>query len=506
MKSTRDKLLEQGYSFEFFQAVKLLEDANPNAPSVGGLGPVSEEVIRIRPNKDLAFPPGDVQRIDRKVVNHGEDNERETFEVFENFMGLYGASSPLPPFVADMIAQNYSDEDPLRDFLDIFNHRALSLRYKGWKKHCLAAMFRSDFDDPATMVFCALLGYDKLAPREEWVIPPERLIPYAGRLAGGSQSVSGLEVVVSDFFAVEDVRVQQFLPRRIKLTENDQNRLGAPGQNCKLGDNLVLGDELHDVCGQFRLSIGGLTFEEFKKFQPGEPAFKELVFLVRLYTRNQLGFEIELHLQREAAGSMLVSSMIERNALGRSSWLGAGDLDKAAVRLSPEAGYLETGPARAGTRVLLKKRRESYDMEFTLKNSIHEMGKIHDAVEVFADKHQLSAKLAFNFGLILEELLVNTISYGFDDEQEHEIHIRMWADRGWFRVQIEDEGRTFNPLCDSPEPMIDLSVQDRPIGGVGIHLTKELMDDVKYQRINGKNIVTLAKKRDSSQTQQTVKK
>ena len=151
----------------------------------------------------------------------------------------------------------------------------------------------------------------------------------------------------------------------------------------------------------------------------------------------------------------------------------------------------------AGTKVLLRQREIGPEVELAVKNSIQEMEKIHEAVEAFAARYQLSAKLAFNFSLILEELVVNIISYGYDDDEEHEILVRMWADEQWFRVQIDDGGRSFNPLCDSPEPMIDLSVQDRPIGGVGIHLTKELMDDVKYQRIYGRNIVTLGKRRDA---------
>lgn len=319
MNDLRKELLNRGYAFEFFQAVRLLEALTPGAAQAGGQGPYSQETVHIRPNRDLAFPAGDIQKIEMLPDNPAG---RDVWRITQNFMGLYGVNTPLPPYFAEMVAQNYQDPDPLRAFLDLFNHRLLGLYYQAWKKHHRAASVNPARPDKLTMALCALIGQEPGAGREDWLVAPERLVRYLGLLAGRTRSAAGLEAMISDYFGISNVRVSPYLVKKYRLRPKDITHIGVEGRNNRLGQSVVLGRRVDDVAGQFRLSLGPLSPASFDKLQPGEPAYMELVFLVHFFTRHQLDFELELILNSEDVKPFKLSSQHETNPLGRHSWLG----------------------------------------------------------------------------------------------------------------------------------------------------------------------------------------
>ena len=97
-----------------------------------------------------------------------------------------------------------------------------------------------------------------------------------------------------------------------------------------------------------------------------------------------------------------------------------------------------------------------------------------------------------NLNLVLEELVTNIIFYGYTDEAPHEIHILFATDGQQIKLEISDDARAFNPL-QAAEPDMNASIEDMKIGGLGIHLVKKIMDDIQYQRVDDKNILTLTK-------------
>ena len=97
--------------------------------------------------------------------------------------------------------------------------------------------------------------------------------------------------------------------------------------------------------------------------------------------------------------------------------------------------------------------------------------------------------------IALDELLNNTISYGYPPDEDREIELRVEISRARLFVVIRDDGIPFNPL-NAPEPSTALSLEDRELGGLGLHLVRKMMDDVAYQRLPDKNVVTLVKRFD----------
>lgn len=131
-------------------------------------------------------------------------------------------------------------------------------------------------------------------------------------------------------------------------------------------------------------------------------------------------------------------------------------------------------------------------ISFVLKNRLAELETLRACLEQFAETHELPPRAAFETNLALDELVTNIISYSYDDELEHEIRIDMALADGVLTLRVQDDGQPFNPLEAAP-PDLDSPAEDRPIGGLGIHLVRKVMDEVRYQRDGGANVLTLTK-------------
>ncbi|MCB2186783.1 MAG: type VI secretion system baseplate subunit TssG [Deltaproteobacteria bacterium] len=336
MISLEEKLRRRGFAFEFFQAVRLLEKRFPGTPRVGENGPYSQEPVRLRPSRSLGFPPGDVRLIEQLSPAGRRQAQREVWRITQNFLGLYGVTSPLPAYFSEMIAQTYLEEDPLRDFLDIFNHRLISLYYRAWKKYRLSAAVDPTRPDKITQGLLALLGRQEGLPEEDWRVAPLRLVRYASLLAGRNRPPGGLEFFIGDFFGIDKVRVTTFVPRWVRVGAANQSRVGVNGRHHRLGESLVLGNWVRDVAGLFRLTLGPLSLPAFWSLLPGGQAFTELVFLVRLYTRQRVNFELELILKSEDVEPLRLSAASPEHPLGRYSWLGRPRGRTASTTITPD--------------------------------------------------------------------------------------------------------------------------------------------------------------------------
>ena len=131
-------------------------------------------------------------------------------------------------------------------------------------------------------------------------------------------------------------------------------------------------------------------------------------------------------------------------------------------------------------------------VSFKLKSNLSELDALCQKLEKFGQSMGLSQKCIFEANLALDELFTNIISYGFDDKNEHTISITISLQNDELVFNIEDDGIPFNPTkVESPD--LECTIEECRIGGLGIHLAKNLMDEVCYQRCNDKNVLTLRK-------------
>ena len=135
----------------------------------------------------------------------------------------------------------------------------------------------------------------------------------------------------------------------------------------------------------------------------------------------------------------------------------------------------------------------SASLTLNMEAQLDEIERIHAAVNILSKAENWPPELLFQIQLVLEEIGTNIIKYGKDGEIETEIQITLTSESKSLTMEIEDSGKPFDPLADAPAPDLDSEVQDRPIGGLGVYLVRELMDEASYRREDGKNKLTLIK-------------
>lgn len=128
----------------------------------------------------------------------------------------------------------------------------------------------------------------------------------------------------------------------------------------------------------------------------------------------------------------------------------------------------------------------------TIINEVKELEVLSMKLETLSEEWGIPMAISLNLNLVLEELVTNIIFYGYDDKEVHEISIQLSLDNKVIQLQIEDDGREFNPLLLA-EPNIDESIENRKIGGLGIFFVRKIMDHITYERKNNNNILTLTK-------------
>ena len=132
------------------------------------------------------------------------------------------------------------------------------------------------------------------------------------------------------------------------------------------------------------------------------------------------------------------------------------------------------------------------DYCFELKSKLSELKTLCRHLEDCGNLMELPQKCRSEINLGLDELFTNIISYGFEDESEHQIKFSLAKAEETLVVQVEDDGIPFNPL-DAAGPAVARDLDSINIGGLGIHLVKKVMDDIDYQRVEGRNKLILKK-------------
>jgi sigma-B regulation protein RsbU (phosphoserine phosphatase) len=141
-------------------------------------------------------------------------------------------------------------------------------------------------------------------------------------------------------------------------------------------------------------------------------------------------------------------------------------------------------------KYLLTAGKPSEAIVVELKNSPPEIKRLTRIADDFGQRHRLNAESSHNVKVALDEILTNIISYAYADAREHSIVTRFSLEQGKLTIEVEDDGRPFNPLY-APEPDTTQLLEERPMGGLGIHLVRKLMDEVEYRTQNDRNILIM---------------
>jgi type VI secretion system protein ImpH len=301
-------------AFEFFQLVRLLERLSPGRRPVGLFSEPSDEVAQFVVNPDTAFPASEVYSLD--LPGGGPAT------VAVNFMGLTGPEGVLPYYYSLLVSERLRSRDPaLRDFLDLFHHRIISLFYRAWEKYRFGVAYERDRQDRFTRHLKDLVGLGAGALQDRLGIRDEALLFYAGLLAPQQRSAAALEQLLEDYFAVP-VEVEQFVGGWYPLAVSTQCALGEDTDASEqLGWGAVAGDEVWDPQARVRLRLGPLTRAQYDRFLPNGAAYEPLQTLTRFFCNDQLDFEVQLILARDEVPACVLGSEGPGAPLGWCTWI-----------------------------------------------------------------------------------------------------------------------------------------------------------------------------------------
>lgn len=320
MADVIERLEREARRLNFFGAVECIESLYQ---SRGIADPVAAGRIQFQPDPSFCFPSSDIASIERQ-------DDRVVFTL--SFMGLAGATTPLPIYFADFIVQHEAEAEALLDFLTIFNNRMYALFYQAWKKYRVIGLGLPKGGFPLRRALAALAGMDLAADQHDDMT--DRMLAYAGLFAGKARGGAGLAALLSDFFGVAPVKIHEFMPRWAPLPE--PTRLGQ-GENARLGTHAILGTSIFDRSGKFRVVIGPLAALAFESFLPNGRNHRLAKSLIESYCSEPLDYDIEVLLQRE---DLITVELGRDNArLGENAAIGdtAGDGEEKSMLLEGRA-------------------------------------------------------------------------------------------------------------------------------------------------------------------------
>jgi type VI secretion system protein ImpH len=292
LQEVRNRLTAEPYSFQFFQAVRLLGRLLAGRQAVGRFHQPSTEVVRFSACASLSFPASEIHSLEWR-----EDGPPL---MSVNFMGLTGPAGVLPLYYTELVMDRLRARDTaMRDFLDIFNHRSIALFYQAWRKHRLPVIYEEGSPGGCTDPLLAVAGLGTPGLRKRQAVQDEALVFYGGLLGPQPRSAAGLGQLLADYFDVP-VEIEQFVGAWRSLDRSTQTRFQDSGVlSEQLGGGAVIGDEVWDIQSGVRIRLGPLPMDRYLDFLPSGTAYEPLRALARFYAGDKLDFEVQLILKRE---------------------------------------------------------------------------------------------------------------------------------------------------------------------------------------------------------------
>lgn len=326
-------LFAQPWQFDFFQAVRLLEFAKPDAAPPGESVNPSTELVHLSASSDMTTPASEIQSL-------ASPEPGETWLIRVNFSSLGGPAGPLPyPDTEQILERSFRNDHAMRDFLDIFHHRILSLIVRVKKAHLASFTARDPSEGNVAAYLFALMGLGmypgrarypqvqepaRLRPlRNRLGVPDRALLYYAGILTAHPRSASGLERFFSDYFGTP-CSVKQLRGIWRYLESSQWTRIGASGQNAILGQTAMAGTRVWDQQGAIELYLGPMALVQFIDFLPSGPGYDCICRLTSFYAGPELVFRIRLGINAAdvpPARLLPAKPVAIPTRLGWTSWL-----------------------------------------------------------------------------------------------------------------------------------------------------------------------------------------
>jgi len=306
-------LQREPYRFDYFQAVRQLECANPEKPRIGRSQRPVDDPVRFGQTPSLAFAASALASFEP-----GKNGRPPRLSGY--FFGLLGPNGPLPTHLTEYAYDRLRNgHDPtFARFLDVFHHRMLALFYRAWANARPAVSFDRPDADWFGVYLASLFGLGMEALRNRDPLPDLAKLHFAGRLACQTRNPEGLQAMIADFFGLP-VRLDEFVGAWMDLPESGRCRLGLSPETGTLGLTAIAGARVWGCQQKFRIVLGPVGLAHYRRLLPGGESLRRVVALVRNYIGDELGWDLNLILKREEVPPLKLG---ETGRLGWTTWLG----------------------------------------------------------------------------------------------------------------------------------------------------------------------------------------
>lgn len=325
-KSTLDSMLEENArTWHFFNAVRHIEcnyfekrkkDLVEEERQQDGFRPIglgntrdpADDPVRFTQIPTLAFTPTSIE-------SYLRDDSGKTPRMNVNFLGLLGAEGPMPRYLTEYAhhRQLHRKDRTLARFLDMFNHRLVSLFYRAWACHQQTVDYDRKNSHRWQNFFSSLSGV-QMESGDGLDIPK---LYFTGRLMQHNKSSEGLMAIFREYFKVP-VTIKEFCGFWLTIPEEYQFKLGASKSQGQLGNSIICGRRIWDTHQKFRVIIGPVNLPNFRRFLRGSKSLDALKSWVRNYVGSTLKWDLQVILK---AKSIPKTCLGKNSQLGLTTWL-----------------------------------------------------------------------------------------------------------------------------------------------------------------------------------------
>lgn len=316
IRSEADSLIQrlqnEPWEFDFFHAVRRLECLYPDKPMVGHSKRPKDDIVRFRQSVSLAFAPSSLSEF-RPADSRGCP------EMFVRFLGLLGTNGPMPLHLTQHVRERIRGhgDQTLASFLDIFNHRMISLFYRAWACNRQNVSYDRKGEDRFAAYIGSLFGTGDPSFRNRDSVSDLAKLHYSGRLVCPTKNAEGLQEIMQDYFGIP-VRIRQFVGRWLSLSSEYRCRLGISSENSTIGHTLIVGDRFWECRQKFRIQFGPMSFADYLRMLPEGKSLPCVIAWVKNYVGDELDWELQLVLKKDEVPDTCIG---KTGRLGWYSWL-----------------------------------------------------------------------------------------------------------------------------------------------------------------------------------------
>lgn len=334
------QLTEAAYDYSFQQSVRLLErsavfnkkqnhGAVPTNP-VAGFAPPALEAIRFYTHQSLAFPTGEIKSVKRRTMTNSVSPQ---WQLIVNLLGITGVQGVLPYHYTELILKRQKMKDETFErFLNLFNHRTISLFYQASIKYRLPVSYeRTQLHanqrhklDQHTQTLLSIMGLGTTGLSGRLYTRDESLVYYAGLFNQKIRNSSNLKQILQSHFDIP-VQIEQFVGQWKELIDDVRSKLpdfdNPSGRNTQLGRSLMIGKKGWFAQGKIRIILGPLNKTQLRRFAPGTVTLKALNELVRMYVGMENDYEFRIRIYKRDKPQRISLSAKSPTVIGWDSWL-----------------------------------------------------------------------------------------------------------------------------------------------------------------------------------------